>query len=414
MPRPDGLSSRGRDVGASDRRDRRRGAHDLAARCRTRPRASRDSTGSWFWDDGSLTVRSVDTNTDGQRYRVTRLEVEPTPAAAPRRRPRPAGGPRAVPRTARGAAGRSSPTPRHPSRGRGVAVRRGGRDPGVPARRRLRLLDRGARRGGLRRRRVRRHRAVPRDEGRLLRALRLDDGGARARGRHPGAHLDRLHAGLADGRARRRRAARRGRLARPALVARALLRGRRLGAVRADAGSRHRCPTTRAPARARSRARRCRAPRPSTPGASGRPELDPDRGLAGSERRRVRGRRPAGGSAAARRAARRGAPAAPARPRSARASGSRGFGAVRRGERPADAAWDELVATARDLGAGGGDAETAARVRGPDRRRETRSRTTRRRARRSLRLRDAVERERYGPAGASAGPGLAEDLGAGA
>lgn len=35
--------------------------------------------GSWFWDDGSLTVRSVDTNTDGQRYRVTRLEVEPTP-----------------------------------------------------------------------------------------------------------------------------------------------------------------------------------------------------------------------------------------------------------------------------------------------------------------------------------------------
>jgi transglutaminase-like putative cysteine protease len=35
--------------------------------------------GSWFWDDGSLTVRSVDTNTDGQRYRVTRLDIEPTP-----------------------------------------------------------------------------------------------------------------------------------------------------------------------------------------------------------------------------------------------------------------------------------------------------------------------------------------------
>ncbi|WP_136709432.1 DUF3488 and transglutaminase-like domain-containing protein [Agromyces sp. H66] len=35
--------------------------------------------GSWFWDDGSLTVRSVDTNTGGQSYQVTRLEVEPTP-----------------------------------------------------------------------------------------------------------------------------------------------------------------------------------------------------------------------------------------------------------------------------------------------------------------------------------------------
>ncbi len=36
--------------------------------------------GSWFWDDGSLTVRSVDTNTGGQRYRATLLEVDPTPA----------------------------------------------------------------------------------------------------------------------------------------------------------------------------------------------------------------------------------------------------------------------------------------------------------------------------------------------
>jgi transglutaminase-like putative cysteine protease len=35
-------------------------------------------SGSWFWDDGSLTVRSVDTNTDGQRYRANRLVVEPT------------------------------------------------------------------------------------------------------------------------------------------------------------------------------------------------------------------------------------------------------------------------------------------------------------------------------------------------
>lgn len=35
--------------------------------------------GSWFWDDSALTVRSVDSSTDGQSYRVTRLDVEPTP-----------------------------------------------------------------------------------------------------------------------------------------------------------------------------------------------------------------------------------------------------------------------------------------------------------------------------------------------
>lgn len=34
--------------------------------------------GSWFWDDGSLAVRSVDTTTLGQRYDVTRLAVQPT------------------------------------------------------------------------------------------------------------------------------------------------------------------------------------------------------------------------------------------------------------------------------------------------------------------------------------------------
>ncbi|MGI9824020.1 transglutaminase TgpA family protein [Agromyces sp. Marseille-Q5079] len=34
--------------------------------------------GSWFWDEDSLTVRSADTNTAGQRYEVTRLAVEPT------------------------------------------------------------------------------------------------------------------------------------------------------------------------------------------------------------------------------------------------------------------------------------------------------------------------------------------------
>lgn len=37
-------------------------------------------SGSWFWDDQSLTVRSVDTNTGGQRYRANRLVVQPTVA----------------------------------------------------------------------------------------------------------------------------------------------------------------------------------------------------------------------------------------------------------------------------------------------------------------------------------------------
>jgi transglutaminase-like putative cysteine protease len=36
--------------------------------------------GSWFWEDGSLTVRGVDADTAGQRYQATWLEVDPTPA----------------------------------------------------------------------------------------------------------------------------------------------------------------------------------------------------------------------------------------------------------------------------------------------------------------------------------------------
>ena len=36
--------------------------------------------GSWFWDDGSLTVRGVDADTGGQRYQATWLEVDPTPS----------------------------------------------------------------------------------------------------------------------------------------------------------------------------------------------------------------------------------------------------------------------------------------------------------------------------------------------
>ncbi|GAA1773055.1 transglutaminase TgpA family protein [Agromyces lapidis] len=37
-------------------------------------------SGSWFWDAGSLTVRSVDADTGGQRYRATWLEVDPSPS----------------------------------------------------------------------------------------------------------------------------------------------------------------------------------------------------------------------------------------------------------------------------------------------------------------------------------------------
>lgn len=36
--------------------------------------------GSWFWDDGSLTVRGVDADTGGQSYEATWLEVNPTPS----------------------------------------------------------------------------------------------------------------------------------------------------------------------------------------------------------------------------------------------------------------------------------------------------------------------------------------------
>ncbi|UOE45398.1 DUF3488 and transglutaminase-like domain-containing protein [Agromyces larvae] len=34
--------------------------------------------GSWYWERSSLAIRSVDTGTEGQNYRVTRLDVDPT------------------------------------------------------------------------------------------------------------------------------------------------------------------------------------------------------------------------------------------------------------------------------------------------------------------------------------------------
>jgi hypothetical protein len=68
---------------------------------------------------------------------------------------------------------------------------------------------------------------------------------------------------------------------------------------------------------------------------------------------------------------------------------------IRRGERPADAAWTELTATALDLGAGGSGSETprafATRITERDAFDDVQARDA------VLRMRDAVERERYGP-----------------
>ncbi|MGW9629156.1 transglutaminase family protein [Agromyces sp. NPDC055520] len=143
---------------------------------------------------------------------------------------------------------------------------------------------------------------------------------------------------------------------------------------------------------------------PALPGASGRPELDPDRGLAGQ----------AGGGASVDSWWQRGLPIAlvavlvlllPALLRLGQRAARRRR--VVKGERPADAAWDEVIATARDLGAGGDDVETARAF----------AATTAERAAFGdpsalaalIALRDAVERERYGPE-----PGVGVGLGAGA
>ncbi|MGH3704438.1 MAG: hypothetical protein ACRDT9_07405, partial [Agromyces sp.] len=79
---------------------------------------------------------------------------------------------------------------------------------------------------------------------------------------------------------------------------------------------------------------------------------------------------------------------------------------VGKGERPADAAWDEVIATARDLGAGGDDAETARAFATAVSERAAFGDGEARVA--LFELRDAVERERYGPDAAS--PASATDL----
>lgn len=145
---------------------------------------------------------------------------------------------------------------------------------------------------------------------------------------------------------------------------------------------------------------------PATPGASGRPDLDPDRGLAGSA----------------------GDPLATAAQSWLRI-GVIGFAVallllvpagvriwqrrtrirrIHRAERPADAAWDELAATALDLGAGGTGGETprefAARLATRDEFDDARVRAA------MVRLRDAVERERYGRAATDRAVAASESL----
>ncbi|WP_157372786.1 DUF3488 and transglutaminase-like domain-containing protein [Agromyces sp. Root81] len=131
---------------------------------------------------------------------------------------------------------------------------------------------------------------------------------------------------------------------------------------------------------------------PITPGASGRPDLDPDRGLAGQ----------GGGGATADSWWQRGLSVVlvavlvlllPAMLRLGQRWTRRRR--IAKGERPADAAWDEVIATARDLGAGGDDVETARAFAATAAEREAFGEAAALAA--LTALRDAVERERYGP-----------------
>ncbi|MFF2276666.1 DUF3488 and DUF4129 domain-containing transglutaminase family protein [Agromyces sp. NPDC058126] len=79
MPRPDGLDD---DVAATEHP-----IDIIVDEVRTTwlplpypTRQVEGLSGSWFWDDGPLTVRSVDADTGGQRYRATWLEVDPSPS----------------------------------------------------------------------------------------------------------------------------------------------------------------------------------------------------------------------------------------------------------------------------------------------------------------------------------------------
>ena len=267
--------------------------------------------GSWFWEDSSLTVRSVDTNTGGQRYRVNRLDVEPTPQQL--RDANPDAPEELAPFLALPEELPAIITDTAASVTSGAASQY---DAAVAIQAYLRGVDFDY------------STEAPVEEG-------YDGGGfdviAQFLETKAGycVHFASTMAVLArqvgipsrisigytqgspDGRAGRWRAARRGRLARPALVARAVLPGRGLGAVRADAGPRHGARLL-PPERGRG----------AGPEPPGRRDLDagrerPSRARPRPRARRIPGRRDGGRRAAVgargSRGAHRGAPAAPAR-----------------------------------------------------------------------------------------------------
>lgn len=361
--------------------------------------------GSWFWEDGSLTVRSVDSNTDGQRYRVTRLEVEPTPAqlrsaddVPPQFAPYlelPEELPAIITETAAAVTGGM------PSR----------YDAAVAIQAYLRGVDFDY------------STEAPVEEG-------YDGGGfdviAKFLETKAGycVHFASTMAVLAR------------EVGIPARISIGYTQGspseERIDGVQrveVDSHDLHSWPELyfegvgwvpfeptpgrgSVPDYSRPNAGEEQGPNlpnaaTSTPGGTGRPDLDPDRGLAGQT----------GGvfGPGSDLWLRSGAVLLVVlvlllTPAAFRASQRlTRNGRIRRGERPADAAWDELVATARDLGAGGGETETArvfaarigerAAFEGDDAARAA-----------LLRLRDAVERERYGPAARAPGPGIADDV----
>jgi transglutaminase-like putative cysteine protease len=355
--------------------------------------------GSWFWDDGSLTVRSVDSNTDGQRYRVTRLDVEPTPQQL-RRADRAASRdlapflelpeelPAIITDTATAVtAGAGSPYDA------AVAIQAYLRGPGFDYSTEAPVED-GYDGGGF-------------DV--IAKFLETKAGYC--------VHFASTMAVLAR------------QSGIPARISIGYTQGsptedRIDGVQRVEVDShdlhswpelyfegvgwvpfeptpgRGTVPGYSRPGAGEEQGPTLPSPAPTGPGSSGRPDLDPDRGLAGQDGDPL--------AIAGQLWLRIGVVAlivaglllVPAAFRlSQRLTRVR---RIRRGERPADAAWDEFAASAIDLGAGGSGSETprafAARIAEREAFDDVRARDA------VLRLRDAVERERYGPGDAAPAP----------
>jgi len=361
--------------------------------------------GSWFWEDGSLTVRSVDSNTEGQQYRVTRLDIEPTPAqlrAADQVPPQlapflelPEEMPQIIADTA--AAVTAGTTTRYDAAVAIQAYLRGAEfDYSTEA-----PVEEGYDGGGF-------------DV--IARFLETKAGYC--------VHFASTMAVLAR------------QVGIPARISIGYTQGTPteervdgVQRVQVDSHDLHSWPELyfegvgwvpfeptpgrgSVPAYSRPNAGEEQGPNipnpaSSTPGSTGRPDLDPDRGL-GAPADGVLGT--AGDVWLRGGVALLVALVLLVTPAALRASQrlSR-LARVRRGERPADAAWDELVATARDLGIGLGDVETArafaARMGGrPAFAGDPEARAA------LMRLRDGVERERYGPSARSTGAAGVEDL----